>query len=243
MASGGWLVLYFSGNAGHRAYRVDECEVFTRLRCHVFIFDYRGYGDNPGRPAKTGLLPTLRPSGGTRRRRGTSLPDRVLLYGESLGGGVAVRLAAELAQAGTPPAGLILRSTFSSLVDVGAYHYPWLPVRLVMVDRYPSSDRIPAVTCPVLQLHGEQDTIVPLVMARRLFEAAPAQSAGGTAKQFVILPLADHNDVLPVAEPQLHRAVAGFLDGLRARRAYHGLILSGSVGEGCRTSRLVRCPD
>ena len=144
----------------------------------------------------------------------TVSPGRIVLYDESLGGGVAVRLAAEMCEAGTPPAGLILRSTFSSLADAGAYHYPWLPVRLVLVDRFGSIDRISAVTCPILQVHGGRDTIMPIELGRRLFEAAPEKSAGGTAKRFVELPTANHNDVLLVAEPEFRRAVSEFLKAL-----------------------------
>lgn len=214
VASADWLVLYFSGNAAHRAYRVDECQVFTRLGCHVFIFDYRGYGDNPGSPSEERLAADALAAWRYATQLRHVPADRVLLYGESLGGGVAVRLAHDLSQAGTPPAGLILRSTFSSLVDVGAYHYAWLPVRLLMVDRFPSADRIAAVTCPILQIHGEQDTIVPIALAQTLFAAAPAQSGSGLVKQFVRLPAADHNDVLLVAEADLQRAVAAFLDAL-----------------------------
>jgi uncharacterized protein len=143
--------------------------------------------------------------------------QRVLLFGESLGGGVAVRLAAELCRRGTPPGGLILRSTFSSLVDVGAYHYPWLPVRWLLVDRFSSAEQIPDVTCPLLQFHGVRDTIVPITLGRRLFAAAPEKSSAGVAKRFVELARADHNDVVLVAQPELHRALGEFLESLEPR--------------------------
>ena len=214
LAAGGWVVLYFSGNAGHRGYRTLECETFTQLGCHVFIFDYRGYGENPGSPSEERLAADARAVWKyTTETRGVA-PPRVLLAGESLGGGVAVRLAAEVSAADAWPGGLILRSTFSSLVDTGAYHYPWVPVRWALIDRYPSTDRIPGVRCPILQFHGARDTIIPLALGRRLFAAAPATSATGVAKRFVELPNADHNDVLLVAEPELRHAIQEFLDGL-----------------------------
>jgi pimeloyl-ACP methyl ester carboxylesterase len=119
-----------------------------------------------------------------------------------------VRLAAELCERQTAPAALILRSTFTSLVDVGCYHYPWLPVRLVLTERYPSAERAPAVTCPVLQLHGVNDTIVPLHLGKKLFDAFPSTAASGMAKRFVTLTDADHNDVLWVADDEMRAALS-----------------------------------
>ena len=139
---------------------------------------------------------------------------RIILYGESLGGGVAVRLAADLSQAGPAPAGLVLRSTFPSLVEAGEYHYPFLPVRFALIDRFDSAGRIADVTCPILQLHGVRDVIMPIKLGRRLFAAAPERSSTGTAKQLVELRNAGHNDVTLVAEKELREAIQGFLHKL-----------------------------
>ncbi len=213
LACGRPVVLYFSGNAGHRAWRVPEFEVFAQLGCDVFVFDYRGYGDNPGSPSEARLAAdaTAAWTYATQTRR--IAPARLILCGESLGGGVAVRLAAEQCAAGTPPGGLVLRATFSSLPDAAAYHYPWLPVRWLLVDRYPSVARMPQVTCPLLHIHGRRDTIIPIELGRRLFEAAPPRSASGIPKRFVELPRADHNDILAVAETEFRAAVDEFLTG------------------------------
>lgn len=208
------VVLYFSGNAGNRLYRPEEFGVFTRLGCDVFIFDYRGYGENAGSPTEEALASDAQAVWKYATDQRNVAPDRIILYGESIGGGVAVRLASELSEAGTPPGALVLRSTFTSLVDMGAYHYPWLPVRLMMVDRYPSVDRIPAVTCPILHIHGTRDSIIPIKFGRRLFEAAPGTSTTGVPKRFVELPEADHNDAILVAEPEMRRAVGGFLESV-----------------------------
>ena len=215
LAAGRPCVLYFSGNAGNRRYRVDEFRVFTALGCDVLVFDYRGYGENEGSPSQERLAADARAAWSYATEQRQIAPSRMFLFGESLGGAVAVRLAAEQSAAGTPPGGLILRSTFSSMADVGSYHYPWLPVRLVLVDRYPSADRIGEVSCPLLQLHGARDTVVPLQFGRRLFAAAPERSAGGIAKRFVELPDADHNDVLSAAEAEYRRAIAEFLAAAR----------------------------
>jgi hypothetical protein len=208
---GGPVVVYFSGNAGNRAYRTLEFELLSRLGCHVLVFDYRGYGDNPGSPSEERLAADAHMVWQyATQTRGISA-DRLILLGESLGGAVAVRLAADLSAAGTPPGGLVLRATFSSLVDAAAYHYPWLPVRLVMVDRFPSADQIPQVTCPILHLHGLQDQIVPIQLGRKLHAAARETSSTGVAKRLVELPSAGHNDILLVAEDEFCQEVSDFL--------------------------------
>ena len=205
------VILYFSGNGGDRTYRTDDFELLANLGCHVFAFDYRGYGDNPGSPTEPWLASDAHAIWNYAVRTRGIDPARLILFGESLGGGVAVRLAAEVCEAGTPPGGLILRGTFSSLVDVAAYHYPWLPVRMLLIDRYPSVERIPRVTCPILHIHGGRDRIVPIRFGRKLFAAAPEKSVGGVAKRFVELPAAGHNDILYVADREFAEAIGQFL--------------------------------
>lgn len=205
------LVLFFSGNAANRRYRVSEFRIFTELGADVVVFDYRGYGDNHGSPSERGLAADARASWKFATGNLELPPNRIVLFGESLGGGVAVRLAAEMCQAGTPPAGLILRSTFSTLSDAAAYHYPWLPVRRLLVDRYPSIERVASVTSPLLTVHGTSDRIIPIRLGRRLHDAAPDRSASGVPKQFIELPEADHNDLHHVARDAYRDAIAEFL--------------------------------
>lgn len=222
LALGRSVVLYFSGNAGNRAWRIEDFEAFAQLDCDVFAFDYRGYGDNPGSPSEQRLAADATAAWRYATQTRRIEPRRLILCGESLGGGVAVRLAAERCAAGTPPGGLVLRATFSSLTDVAAYHYPWLPVRWLLVDRYPSVEWMPQVTCPILHLHGRRDSIIPLELGRKLFDAAPPQSADGKPKRFVELPSADHNDILAVAEPEFHAAVAEFLNRRSGSKTMEG---------------------
>ena len=212
------VIIYFSGNAGNRIYRTMDFELFTQLGCHVFVFDYRGYGDNPGSPSEALLAADAHAIWDYAVQTRGLAADRLFLFGESLGGGVAVRLAAELCQSGTPPAGLMLRATFSSLVDVAAHHYCWLPVRMLMVDRFPSVERIPSVSCPILHIHGVRDRIVPIQFGRELFAAAPEVSSGGVAKRFVELPMAGHNDILYVAEQEFADAVRQYLQSTSDRK-------------------------
>ncbi len=191
----GLLILYFSGNAGNRIIRADDCLDFTALGAEVLLVDYRGYGENPGSPSEEGLARDARAIWRYATQERGIPAERIVLFGESLGGGVATRLCAESCQRGERPAGLILTATFSSLVDAAGWHYPYFPVRLAMLDRYPSVERATHVTCPVLQLHGTADDIVPFALGRKLFAAFPETSANDVAKQFVELRHAGHNDI------------------------------------------------
>lgn len=215
LADGGYVVLYFYGNAGSRARQVQDVRDFTSLGCHVFLFDYRGYGDNPGKPTEKGLAADARAIWKYATEERKLPPDRILLFGQSLGGAVAVRLAEETSQKGTPPVGLHVNATFSSLPDAAAWHYPYLPVRLVLLDRYPSTERIGNVTCPILVTHGGKDDIVPIDQGRTLFDRAPAQSKSGVPKRFVEFPNANHNDVPHL---QLSGAVKEFLATIAAAK-------------------------
>ncbi len=213
----GPVCLYFPGNAGNRRYRVPEAALLVAAGAHVLLFDYRGFGDNPGSPEEDALARDARCAWRFAVAERGVPAERIVLYGESLGGGVATRLAADLCAAGTPPAGLLLRSTFSTLADAGAKAYPFLPVRLLLREEYDSLGRAPAVTCPVLVVHGARDSVVPVGLARRLFAAFPARSASGREKRFVELPEADHNDVVEESGPGLLATVRTFLHTLAAR--------------------------
>ncbi len=214
LESGGPVVLYFPGNGGDRTYRGEELHSLTRVGCHVFLFDYRGYGDNPGRPSETALVDDAMAAWQYATGERNLATERIILYGESLGSAVAVQLAARVSQSGTPPGGLVLRSPFSSLADVASYHYPWLPVRWLLLDRYESTAHIRGVTCPILIIHGRRDSIIPLRFAERLYQAAPAKSAAGISKRFVELPQADHNDVMFVHPREVQTALETFLSAL-----------------------------
>lgn len=211
LAKASWVVLYFSGNAGHRGYRAAEADLLNRLDCHVFLVDYRGYGDNGGDPSEEAFAKDAESVWRYATVTRQVPPHKILLFGESLGGGVAVRLAADRCDRGERPGGLILRATFPSLVAVAGWHYPWLPVQWAMQERYPSVERIPRVTCPVLHFHGTRDSIVPEKMGRQLFAAAPAQSTNGVEKRYVDLPGVDHNDILETAGGRVREVLRSWL--------------------------------
>ncbi len=210
-----FVILFFPGNGGNRRHRDLDFQMLTRLRAHVFAFDYRGYGENPGQPSEAKFAADAQAAWKYVTETRQVPAERVILYGESLGGGVATRLAAELCLKKTPPAGLILCNSFSSMVDAASHHYPWLPVRAILKDRYPSDQRIKDVTVPLLMLHGQRDSIVPYALGRRLFDAAPDKSLSGIPKTFVDLPKADHNDIL-MTEPK--RYEEGLIDYLKSLR-------------------------
>ena len=131
----------------------------------MLLFDYRGYGGNSGRPSENGLAADARAAQAWLAAQ----PDveRVVYFGESLGAAVAIGLAVE-----RPPAALVLRSPFTSLADVGAVHYPWLPVRRLLLDRYPSIERIGSLSAPLMVIAGDRDDIVPESLSKRLYDAA-----------------------------------------------------------------------
>ncbi|WP_157605890.1 alpha/beta hydrolase [Schlesneria paludicola] len=189
------VVLYFPGNAGHRGYRMSQLMRLQSLDVHALLVDYRGYGDNAGHPTEAALARDARTVWDHLTEKLGVSPGRIVIYGESLGGGVATRLASELCQGGMIPAGLIVQSTFDSLVAAAQFHFPYLPVSWLLIDRFPSATRITQVTCPVLSIHGSRDSIVPFVNGQRLFAAAPPMSNSGVTKKMLTLPNTDHNDV------------------------------------------------
>jgi fermentation-respiration switch protein FrsA (DUF1100 family) len=179
----GGAVLVCNGNGGDRSMRVELGVALNRMGLSVLLFDYRGYGGNPGRPSEEGLAADARAAQAWLAAQPEVDSDRIAYLGESLGAAVAVGLAVQ-----RPPAALVLRSPFTSLADVGDVHYPWLPIRRLLLDRYPSIERIASVHAPLLVIAGDRDDIVPLSLSRLLYDAAVEP------KRFVLVPGAGHND-------------------------------------------------
>lgn len=198
----GHTVIVFNGNAGHRGHRADLAAQLAARGLAVLLFDYRGFGGNPGLPSEEGLARDARAALAYVGGRPDVDLTRIVFFGESLGAAVAIRLALEY-----PPAALILRSPFSSLTEMGERHYPFLPVRWLLRDRYPSIDRIARITSPLLVVAGDADRVVPASDSRALYDAAP------DPKRWVLIPGADHNDEALAAGPPLVRAVVGLVTG------------------------------
>jgi fermentation-respiration switch protein FrsA (DUF1100 family) len=177
------VVLFCHGNAGNITHRADAIRgLHDRVGASVLVFDYRGYGKSEGKPDEPGVLADARAARTWLAEKAGLAENRVVLMGESLGGAVAVDLAADGARA------LILENTFSSMPDVAAFHYPWAPVRLLMRTQFNSATKIRSYHGPLYQSHGDRDSIIPLEFARRLFDAA------NEPKRFVLVEGADHND-------------------------------------------------
>jgi len=182
------VILYCHGNAGNITHRGDILRTLRdRVGASVFIFDYRGYGRSEGRPNEPGILKDARAARSKLAELAACEESDIVLMGRSLGGGVAVDLAAS-----DGARGLVLESTFSNLPDVAAHHYPFLPVRILMRTRMDSIAKIEKYKGPYLQSHGNADRIVPFEYGQKLFEAS-----GRPDSDFYVIEGGDHNDSQP----------------------------------------------
>lgn len=201
-----FTMIVFNGNAGHRGFRASLAAALARHGVATLLFDYRGYGDNAGSPSEDGLARDARAARVYLTTRADGDTSRIIYFGESLGAAVAIRLATE-----TPPFALVLRSPFTSLTDIGRHHYPFLPVRWLLRDRYPSLERAERVSRPTLVIAGDADRIIPIEQSRRLYEALTGE------KRLVEIEGADHNDAALFDGPELMQAVRTFLANLDPR--------------------------
>lgn len=163
------VVLYFHGNGGALNLRVDRFRRVAAAGVGLVALSYRGYGGSTGAPTEEGFINDARAAYAFAAARYS--PSRLALWGESLGTGVAIALAAE-----KPVARLILDAPFTSALDVASASYPFLPVRLLMKDQFRSDQRIARVTVPVLIMHGEADRIIPIAYGERLLAMIPGEN-------------------------------------------------------------------
>jgi pimeloyl-ACP methyl ester carboxylesterase len=165
-ASAPLVILLCHGNAGNISHRLDTCAALLTTGVSVFLFDYRGYGRSQGRPSEEGTYRDAQAAHQWLERKGFP-GKRIVVLGESLGGGVASELALR-----APVAGLVLQSTFTSIPDVGAELFPWLPVRLLASIKYATASKLPRLKVPVLVMHSRTDELVAFHHATRNFAAA-----------------------------------------------------------------------
>lgn len=192
------LVLYFHGNGGslwNRRFRADALGEDGR---GVLMVSYRGYSGSTGSPTEEGLHKDARAAYTFAREH--VAPERILAYGESLGTGVVMRLAAE-----NPLGALVLDAPFTAAADVAARLYPIVPVRLLMLDQFRSIDLVDEVSAPALVMHGRRDHVVPFDNGRALYEALPGP------KRFLAFPDSGHVSLL---EDGGLDAVRALMDGM-----------------------------
>lgn len=176
-------LLYFHGNGGSLAGRANRIRAYTAMGWGVYMMTYRGYGGSGGAPSEQANVADARIAYGALLLEGVA-PDALILYGESLGSGVAARLATE-----RKAAGLVLESPYTSIVEIARAQFPWLPAGLFLTDRYETDKVLPQVRMPLLILHGRLDGLIPIEMGERLLAIA------NPPKAFVAFPEGRHNNL------------------------------------------------
>lgn len=176
------VLLYFHGNAGSLASRSERIRKYHAQGYGIFMMSYRGFSGSTGQPSEAANLADATRAYQTLRAEGVA-PSDIVLYGESLGSGIATQIAAA-----NPVAGVILDAPYTSMLDLARLHHPHLPAALFLKDRYSSAAAVPRVTAPILIVHGEKDDVVPVAMGREMYRLA------NEPKTIVTYPMAGHSD-------------------------------------------------
>jgi len=192
------VFLVCHGNAGNISHRLDLCRLLLDAGAGVLVFDYRGYGRSSGHPSEENTYRDAQAAYQWLRQKGFA-PANIVGYGESLGGAVLAELALR-----EELGGIILQSTFTSVPDLGAQLFPWLPVRLIAGIKYDTLHKLPRLKIPVLLLHGRQDTIIAFAHAEKNFAAA-------NQRKYFREIRGDHNDAIVTGRAGVLAAVKEFL--------------------------------
>lgn len=175
-------VLFCHGNAGNISHRLETVEMFTKLGVNVFLFDYRGYGLSDGFPTEENVYADAEVAYHWLCGEKSVAPERIIIFGRSLGGAVAIELASRV-----PCAGLIVESSFTSAIEMGRRMFPYLPIGFLIRYRFDSVSKINRLDCPILVVHSPEDDLIPFEMGRRLYDNA------GQPKCFIPI-TGGHND-------------------------------------------------
>jgi fermentation-respiration switch protein FrsA (DUF1100 family) len=203
------LVLFCHGNAGSREHRIDIAQSLVEMGVSVLLFDYRGYGGSEGSPSEEGCYLDAEAAWRFATTSGGFAPEKIVAWGESLGGAVAVELARRQAVRA-----LVTESAFASLADVARVHYPWLPVRWLLRMKFDNVSKVGELRLPWLLLHSPDDEIVPFAQAERLLAAARAAGAENPAESAaveLVRTRAGHNEGGFLLDPSARAALDSFL--------------------------------
>jgi len=192
-------ILFCHGNAGNISHRLESIRIFHQLDLNVFIFDYRGFGKSSGRPSEEGTYRDAAAAYDYLREYREISPGKIIIFGRSLGGAVAIKLAGE-EEAGA----LICESTFTSAVDMGKLVFPYLPAALLVFDKYDSISRVGQLLLPKLFIHSREDELVPFEQGERLYRTA------APPKEFLEIQ-GGHNGGFLESEEIYRKAIDGFL--------------------------------
>ncbi len=196
------VVLFFHGNAGNLSGRTEMMVHLAALGVEVMIIDYRGYGHSEGRPSEEGVYRDARAAWQFLAVEHGIAADRIVVFGKSLGGAVAIDLSSHV-----KPAGLIVQSSFTSVPAMASRHYPFVPA-FALRTKMDSLSKISSINCPKLFIHSTHDEIVPYEMGRKLFDAATQP------KTFYEIVGAGHNETLAVGGVQYLEKIGEFLESL-----------------------------
>jgi fermentation-respiration switch protein FrsA (DUF1100 family) len=200
-----FVISYAHGNGGNISHRLEAYGALLETGVGVFGFDYRGYGRSRGSPSESGTYLDAQGAHAWLRQKGYASTN-ILAYGESLGGAVAAELALR-----EPLGGIILQSTFTSIPDVGAEIFPFLPVRRIASIRYDTRSKLPRIHVPVLVMHSKPDTIIPYHHGQDLFGAANAPRLFWELE-------GDHNDVVDADRARFIAGMEKFLNLIELQR-------------------------
>ncbi|MDN3523600.1 alpha/beta hydrolase [Halomonas ramblicola] len=197
-------LLFLHGNAGNISHRLDSIAQFHALDLSVLILDYRGYGESEGRPSEAGTALDARAGWHWLVEQRRLAPEEVVLFGRSLGAGVAAELAAALSAGGTPPAAVILESSFRSVPKLAQRLYPFLPARWLARFAYDTERRVAAIAAPLLVIHSRDDEIIP-------FDEGEAVHAAAREPKALLAIRGGHNTGFRDSEPEYSAGIEAFL--------------------------------
>lgn len=201
------VMLWYHGNAGNLIHRLDNMAQLHQRGVSVFIIDYRGYGKSTGRPSEPGLyMDGLAAYEYLRKQRGIP-PEKIIIFGRSLGAAVAAEVAAN-----REAAGVILESPFPSVASVARKLFGGLPMHQLLKARFDLMERLPKIRKPILILHGDKDTVIPYELGKKVYEGALEP------KTFYTIAGADHNDTYIAGGEEYFKTLQKFMRQVRSEK-------------------------